>query len=230
MKKGNQKKSRKRNRLVSLLIALALGIGICVSTTQATAQTFNHNEISFTDAILTNGLLLPAVGFGWISVHESSHWLALRTEGYRVTAFEPYPTTTLSGNPVLGRTAWVAPINNPPSDFVFMAPAITDTVVYLTTDLLLSTSDSIMNNKLLSVSLWTAGMVVPWTDFSFNLLGGNDEWTTEWKYIGYPLAILGLVEIVRQIVRIHSWQETKETVSTSNIQYEFSGTSLTITW
>lgn len=115
-----------------------------------------------------------------IPVHEGSHALAIAINpNYTVGDYKPWPHL-LNGGPhfLLGSVDAVCHSENACADktgmgVISLAPYITDTVLFTTADLLLSTN-VVEPTSISGRVLYFAAMVVPWWDFAY-----NSVWVTD---------------------------------------------------
>ncbi len=108
-----------------------------------------------------------------IPLHESSHafagWL---NPNYQVSNFKPWPHNSPDGSRFFIGSVDITCIGKACGDkiglgVIAVAPYITDTVLFTTSDLLLSTK-AVEPASTTGRVLYFAGMVVPWWDFSYN--------------------------------------------------------------
>lgn len=113
-----------------------------------------------------------------MTIHEGSHALVgAINPNYQVSNFKPYPHL-IDGGPhfVLGSVDTIC-IDKACEDksgmgLISVVPYITDTVLFTTSDLLLS-AKVVKPNSVPGRVLYFAGMVVPWWDFSYNAVWAN---------------------------------------------------------
>ncbi|TSC84618.1 MAG: hypothetical protein G01um101413_2 [Parcubacteria group bacterium Gr01-1014_13] len=117
---------------------------------------------------------LPAYYLGvHIPLHESGHafagWLS---PNYQVSNFKPWPHYNADGSRFFIGSVDITCVGKACDDkigsgVIFLAPYITDTVLFTTSDLLLATN-TVKPTSIPGRVLYFAGMVVPWWDFSYN--------------------------------------------------------------
>jgi len=107
--------------------------------------------------------------------HEMSHAMMASLLGDKnLGAVKPYPHSE-NGKWTIGSTSLTKPFSSDEKEMWFyLAPSLADTVMFSSTDLLLSYNVVKKKNRLSRLSFFIVGMVGPYVDFSANYLGGTD--------------------------------------------------------
>jgi hypothetical protein len=138
--------------------------------------------------VITHTSLIPVYFFAGIFIHESSHTVAAEILGFEINEFKPYPHRREDGMFFLGRINVDLPDeyqnDNPDARWAAMkiAPHVTDAFLFATSDILLSTA--IEPDSHAAPWVFMAGMVVPWIDLFFSLIGDENDLSYFSRYTG----------------------------------------------
>lgn len=122
---------------------------------------------------------LPAYYFLMeIPIHEGSHGFAVAlNSNYELSDFRPYPHFE-QGRLLFGSVGMVCEDQNACADktglgMIALSPYITTSTLFVTSDILLATN-TVEPTSVAGRTLYFAGMVVPWLDFSYNAVWATD--------------------------------------------------------
>lgn len=141
----------------------------------------------------------PAYFFIQTNIHEGSHVLTAAMVGADVTDYAPWPHMH-RGKFFFGRFSARDTISGKDWAIVQSAPLLTDTVLFLATDMGLSLMDGDASESFGAQMLFFAGMVAPAVDFFVNLGPAGDEvgavshgtGVNAWVLSGIGLAMTGV--------------------------------------
>lgn len=150
--------------------AMMMVFFVLLTASEASAAE-KETELEFDKVKLWNLAGLPAYFFLENFLHESSHALMAKSLGEEIRSFKPYPHRSEDGVFLMGGfVTSVDHISKRDISLVSLAPYMTDTVIFVSTDLLLS-YNVVEPRSVEGLIVYSVGMLAPFIDLVYNAHG-----------------------------------------------------------